>query len=333
MGNGKGIAFAGNLFVDQLKMVHTWPVEGALANVLSQSFSLGGLVSNCALDLAKLDKDVPVKALGMIGDDDKGDLILSTFADHPSIDTSFIKRIGETGFTDVMTTPDGSRTFFTFMGSNAQLTPAYFDFDRMDSDILHIGYILLLDGLDAPDPEYGTALCRVLADARAHGISTSIDVVSEDSDRYAAIVPPALKYADYCIMNEIEAGRTTGITVRRDDALDENNIEECVRALASMGVRRWTVVHMPELSAAYDAEKGEYYSERSVDVPDGFIAACVGAGDAFAVGMLYGAYNGWDMKKSLRAAATVAAYSLSGKGASDSIKPYGEIVRETEAWR
>ncbi|MDR1043464.1 MAG: carbohydrate kinase family protein, partial [Clostridiales Family XIII bacterium] len=209
-----GIAFAGNLIVDHLKTVHTWPMEGALAKVLSQSYALGGLVNNCAIDLAKLDPSVPVKALGLIGDDDRGNLILEAFERHPSIDAGCIIRKGETAFTDVITTPDGSRTFFSFMGAGAELTPDYFDFDRMKADILHIGYILLLDGLDAPDPECGTALCRVLKDARAHGIATSVDVVSEDSYRYADIVPPALKYADYCIMNEIEAGRTTGIDVR-----------------------------------------------------------------------------------------------------------------------
>jgi sugar/nucleoside kinase (ribokinase family) len=203
----------------------------------------------------------------------------------------------------------------------------------MKADILHIGYILLLDGLDAPDPEYGTALCRVLKDARAHGIATSVDVVSEDSDRYASLVPPALKYADYCIMNEIEAGRTTGITIRDGAALNEGNIEKCVRELASMGVGRWAVVHMPEMSAAYDARSGEYYAAPSLKAPDGFIVASVGAGDAFAVGMLYGAYKGWSMRESLHTASAIATYSMSGKGASDALKPIAEIMAETDTWR
>ncbi|MDR1496622.1 MAG: carbohydrate kinase family protein [Clostridiales Family XIII bacterium] len=330
---GDGIAFAGNLIVDHLKTVHTWPTEGALAKVLGQRYALGGLVNNCAIDLAKLDPSVPVKVLGLVGDDEKGDLILGAYEEYPSVDTGFVERRGETAFTDVFTAPDGSRTFFTFMGSNAELAPSYFDFDRMKADILHVGYILLLDGLDAPDPEYGTALCRVLADARAHGIATSIDVVSEDSDRYAAIVPPALKYADYCVMNEFEAGRTAGIDIRDGTALIEKNIEECVRDLASKGVRRWTVVHMPELSAAYDAETGEYISIPSLKVPDGFIASCVGAGDAFAVGVLYGAYQGWDLRRSLDAASAIAAYSLSGNGASDAVRPFDEILKKTETWR
>jgi sugar/nucleoside kinase (ribokinase family) len=328
-----GIAFAGSLIVDHLKTVHTWPGRGALAKVLSQRYALGGLVNNCAVDLARLDPSVPVKALGIIGDDDKGDMILGTFADYPSIDAGFIRRQGETSFTDVMTEPDGHRTFFGFMGSNADLTPDYFDFTKMRADILHIGYILLLDGLDAPDDEYGTALARVLADARAHGIATSIDVVSEDSDRYAEKVPPALKYADYCIMNEIEAERTTGIAMREGDALIRENIEKGVRALAAMGVKRRTVVHMPELAAALDCETGEYCEAESLRVPEGWISSTVGAGDAFAVGVLYGAYRGWDLRRSIGTAAAIAAYSLNGSGASDALRPIDEILEETAAWR
>lgn len=328
-----GIAFAGSLIVDHLKFVKTWPARGALSKIDRQSYVLGGLANNCAIDVAKLDPSVPVQVIGLVGNDAKGDLILDTFANYDSIDTGNIRRKGETAFTDVMTTPDGSRTFFTFMGSNADLVPADFDFDNIHADILHIGYLLLLDGLDAPDPTYGTAMCRVLAEARAHGIATSIDVVSEDSDRYTNIVPPALKYADYCIVNEVEAERTTGIPLRDGSAPRYENIEKGVRALAAMGVRRWTVVHMPELSAVYDAEADEYYAESSRKVPDGYIKSSVGAGDAFAVGMLYGAYHGWDIRRSLRTASAIAAYSLAGESASDAIGPIDEILSEVDGWQ
>ena len=49
------------------------------------------------------------------------------------------------------------------------------------------------------------------------GIKTSIDVVSEASDRFTRLVPPALKYTDYCIINELEAGQSTGVALRDED--------------------------------------------------------------------------------------------------------------------
>ena len=79
-----------------------------------------------------------------------------------------------------------------------------------DAELLHIGYILLLDALDEADAEYGTRMARLLHDAQQHGIKTSIDVVSESGDRFRRLVPPALRYTDYCIINEVEAQESTG---------------------------------------------------------------------------------------------------------------------------
>ena len=52
-------------------------------------------------------------------------------------------------------------------------------------------------------------------------MKTSVDVVSEDSDRFAKSSDPALAHTDYCILNEIEAGKTTGFNLREQSgALD-----------------------------------------------------------------------------------------------------------------
>ena len=66
----------------------------------------------------------------------------------------------------------------------------------------------LLDALDAPDGEYGTKMARLLHTARQRGIKTSIDVVTEASERFGRIVTPALRYTDYCVINEVEAQAT-----------------------------------------------------------------------------------------------------------------------------
>ena len=76
---------------------------------------------------------------------------------------------------------------------------------------------LLLDALDERDTRFGTKAARLLAAAQAAGVKTSVDVVSEDSDRFPKIVRPALKHVDYCILNEIEASKTTGFSIRQSD--------------------------------------------------------------------------------------------------------------------
>jgi sugar/nucleoside kinase (ribokinase family) len=56
--------------------------------------------------------------------------------------------------------------------------------------------------------------------AQSAGFKTSVDVVSEDSGRFAQIVRPALRHCDYCVLNEFEAERTTGIEIVRGDAVN-----------------------------------------------------------------------------------------------------------------
>src|SRR4029078_13429583 len=120
-----------------------------------------------------------------------------------------------TSYTDVMTEKEGGRrTFFHMRGANALWDGSDLSFSRVKARIFHLGYLLLLDSLDAPDAKFGTKAARLLAEAQAAGVMTSVDVVSEDSDRFARIVNPALKHVDYCILNEVEAGRTTGFKVR-----------------------------------------------------------------------------------------------------------------------
>ena len=329
----KGIAVAGNIIVDHIKYIESYPAEQALTTITEMTSSTGGLCCNCVLALARLDPALPVKAIGIVGGDEAGDYILRQFAGYPSVDTSRIRRQGHTSYTDVMTeSSTGKRTFFHYRGANALLSPEHFDFEKLDADILHIGYILLLDSLDAPDPEYPTAMCRVLDAAQKAGVRTSIDVVSEDGARFSKLVPPALRYTDYCIINELEASRTTGVPLRGGDKLLEENLPAACQKLMDMGVGKWVIIHTPELSCGME-RGGGYLRERSWEIPEGFKKSSVGAGDAFASGILYGAYHGRGLEASLHTAGAVAAYSLSGAGACDAIRPLPELLKEMEGYQ
>lgn len=322
----KGIAIAGNLIVDNIKFVEKWPVVTGLTTITRQIKKLGGLACTCTVCTAKLDSSVPIRVVGILGEDDLGDLILSEFAKYPQIDTKFVTREGETSYTDVMTEPDGRRTFFQFRGANAMLGSEHFDFSKIEADILHIGYILLLDTLDGPDPDYPTALCRVLAGAQAAGILTSVDVVSEDGDRFQKIVTPALAYTDILTINDFEGSRVTGIPLRDEDGrLLAENLEPCARALAVMGVRKWVCVHMPEVAVGIDVENDRYYEKKTLKLPDDYIYSSVGAGDAFACGLLLGAYHGFSLPEAIEQANAVAAQSLAGDSGASALMPLPEL--------
>jgi hypothetical protein len=50
----KGIAIAGNIFVDYIKTVETFPHTGMLANIIDESMGIGGCVSNTIIDGKKI---------------------------------------------------------------------------------------------------------------------------------------------------------------------------------------------------------------------------------------------------------------------------------------
>ena len=325
----KGICCAGNMIVDITYPIETWPKQNELTHITEgiQS-STGGCVCNTITDLARLDPTLPLVASGFAGHDAEGDFVLSELGKYPNIDLSMVQRDGRTSFTAVMSNNQTKeRTFFQHAGANAYYSEEHIDWDKLDVDILHVGYILLLPSLDAPDAEYGTKMARLLHRARQKGIRTSIDVVSEAGDRFVKLVTPALKYSDYCVINELEAQQTTGVTLRSEDgSLCKENLPVALYKLKELGVSAWAVIRCPELGCGVD-ESGKYFEVSSLKLPKGWIKGTVGAGDAFCAGILYAAEMDWPMEQALKLGACAAAASLSQVGASDGVSAAEEVLK------
>ncbi|MBQ9736281.1 MAG: carbohydrate kinase family protein [Clostridia bacterium] len=308
----KKVTLCGTILLDVVKKIDRWPEKGNLVSILSQSRAVGGAVCNSGVDLKVLDPSVTVCAIGRVGNDEYGKWVVN-YLNERGLDTTGVvySDTAPTSFTDVMTVEStGERTFFTMRGAGSEFSPADVDVEGLDCDIFHLGYLLLMDEMDKDDPEYGTVAARLLAQVQAKGIKTSIDVISEQSDRFERIVRPALKYCDYVVINEIEGGRVANI-----DPHDENgklsvaNLEKICRRLKEMGVRDTVVIHCPRLSCSVDAE-GKFDLLTSVDVPKGYIVGAVGAGDAFCAGMLYGFAMGMSALEAQRVASCASACNL-----------------------
>jgi len=322
-----GILAGGNWIVDKLKFIDTYPQQDALANITAESIANGGSPFNLLIDLARLGASFPLAGVGLIGTDSDGDWISKQCAAH-RIDRSQIQvhPSAHTSYTDVMTVRStGRRTFFHNRGANAFLDDANFDFKSHPGKIFHLGYLLLLDRLDQPDVQFGTIAAKVLACAREAGFKTSVDVVSEDSQRFAQIVLPALKHVDYCILNEFELERTTGLKIRLENGIDLTALRKAAQQLLEAGVREWVVVHFPEGACAFNRE-GHFPIQGSLQLPQSEIIGTVGAGDAFAAGLLYGLHENISIEASLRYGVCVAASCLRGAGASDAISPLKDCL-------
>ena len=326
---GKGICVAGNMVVDILYPTQGWPKQGQLVHIQDGiSRATGGCLCNVIIDLAKLDPEMKLYALGRNGKDAEGDLIMEQLRAYPNIDTQNVICDGISAFTLVLADQiSKERTFFTYLGANARFTEDDVEWDKLDCDLLHIGYILLLNALDQEDAEYGSKMARLLHHAQQRGIKTSIDVVSEASDRFNRLVVPALKYTDYCIINEIEAGQTTGIALRdENDALIRENIPRVLRRMKELGVSTWAVIHCPEGGFGLD-ENDNYVERESLHLPEGYIKGSVGAGDAFCAGVLCGAEKGEKLESAIELGIASAAASLSEANATDGMRSEAEVRR------
>lgn len=330
----KGICCAGNMIVDITYPIETWPKQNELTHITEGiQNSTGGSVCNTISDLARLDPKMPLVASGFAGFDAEGDFMLKEMSQYPNINLCMVKRDGRTSFTAVMSNNQTKeRTFFQHAGANAYYGEEHIDWDNLNVDIFHIGYILLLPNLDEPDAEYGTKMARLLHRVQKMGIKTSIDVVSESGDRFAKLVKPALKYSNYCVINELEAQQTTGITLRDEDGkLHIENMEAALRKLKELGVADWAVIHCPEIGCGID-QNGKYYQVPSLKLPKGYIKGTVGAGDAFCAGILYAAYKEMPMDEALKLGACSAAASLSEVSASDGVKTVDEVMKLYELY-
>lgn len=306
----KGIAVAGTLLVDKLNQIDKYPKSGELTQIKSVSRAVGGCVPNVGIDLKRINKDLRVVAVGAIGNDEEGQFIRDTLS-NSALDVSGLNVYDEkTSFTDVMSIAGGERTFFTYAGASALFGEKDVDFDAINADMLHLGYFLLLDKVDNGDG------LKILKKAKEKGVKTSIDLVSENSDRYS-LIEPCLKFTDNLIINEIEAGHLAGVLPERQ------NLRKIAEALKLKGVKERVIIHMPDVGICL-SDNG-YTEIPSLELPKGYIKGATGAGDAFCAGSLYGIYKGYSDSEILEFASMCAVMSLRCADATSGLAPEQEI--------
>lgn len=317
--------------MDYVKIIDVLPQEGMLANIESIQACPGGAPHNCLVDIATFDTGIPLYAMGLVGEDETGRRIIDTFASH-GIDTSHITVTDRalTSYTDVMTVKtNGKRTFFHYRGANRFLDETHFESVRTNARIFHLGYLLLLDALDAPDAEYGTKAATVLSMLKSKGYETSVDVVSEDSARYKDVVMPCIQHIDYFTINEVEAERIADSTIRRNGVVDRDKLKKAAEKIMSCGVNKQLVIHFPEGGICMNT-LGEYHYEPSIAIRPEDIKGTVGAGDAFCAGILYAVHEnipGADMLRIAHASAHFNIKNPTSTGGAVSLTKIRELVQ------
>jgi sugar/nucleoside kinase (ribokinase family) len=324
---GKGIACAGNWTVDLVKVIDCYPRENGLAEVVEEAMGGGGCAHNVILSLARFDAALDLYAVGLLGDDPNGDFLRAQCSQFPNINTSHLRRtnVERTSYTHVYSVKGTARrTFFHYRGTNRLFGPEAVGLDDLPVAMFHLGYPLLLDAMDQQDCEYQTVGARFLREVQKRCMKTSIDLVSLDSDRYGQIVPPALEYTNFCIINDFEAEKVSGLPLRTEGKILPANLKKAANAIFEYGVNDLVVVHFPEGAYLLARDRSEII-QPSLHLPDNFIAGSTGAGDSFCAGMLYGIHQGWSYDKTLRFAVCAGGMNLSDVTTTGGIRAWNEV--------
>ena len=150
-------------------------------------------------------------------------------------------------------------------------------------------------------------------------------MVSEEGNRYQKVVWPALKYTDYCVVNEVEGTGVTGIQLYDKDGIKEENMRKGLEKLKELGVKKWAIIHSPACGYGLNCQTGEFVKVPSFKLPKGFIKGTTGAGDAFCSGVLYAAYQRESIEKALYYGAITAACSLSKEDSTSGVMDLKEM--------
>ncbi|MCQ2379999.1 MAG: carbohydrate kinase family protein [Victivallaceae bacterium] len=322
-----GIIGAGNWLVDKVKLIDRWPGEGNLCNISKQIAATGGGPANVLFDLAAMDPSLPLFAAGLVGKDNEGDFILNEIKKR-NIDSSGMLRTdkADTSYTDVMS-GNGRRTFFHCRGANALLDCDMLSGIDVPAKFFYLAYLLLLDSLDASDPEFGTRAARLLSILQKHGYKTVVDFVSEAPEKFRRIVMPSLPYTDILVVNEVEASACSGIELRRaDGSINGAGLPGAVKFLLDNGVKETVVIHFPE-GACGMQRGGEFVYAPSCYIARADIVGSNGAGDAYCAGVMYALHQDWSLEDALKLGSASSHFNLKSATASGGAVSLAEMKK------
>ncbi len=328
-----GILSFGSFITDHNIEIDAYPAEDTVTFISSRQLAAGGPGYNIAANLRRLDPAMRVECQGLVGDDENGQVVLDALVRHGiSPDGMALTREAPQIYVEVMSSrATGRRTFFCFRGCADLLDDNHCDPSLSRGRIFHVGAPGLHPRLDRPDPRGGNGWTRVLARARELGFRTNMEMASFEPDFLRPIVIPCLPLLDSIVINDHEGEAVSGIGIRPGDLLDWEAAGRACRRLREMGVRQVAAIHFPEGAVAVD-EDGALHAQPSVQWPESRMVSAVGAGDAFAAGLVYGLHEGWPVARGLELAVSVAAVCLESIDTNGAIGTWRACEEETRPY-
>lgn len=272
------------------------------------SRATGGSAGNTMLALANLGASPAF--IGKVGDDETGRFYADN-AVSKGIRPLLIQSRLPSGIAHTFITPDGERTFATYLGAAGDMQPDDLD-ERMFSgcDYLYIeGYLVQNHAL----------IRRAIELAKAKGAKVCLDlasynIVAADHAFFTELVTDSV---DVVFANEEEARAFTG--------------KEAEEALSSLGrLCEIAVVKMGKRGSAILCQGERTFVE---SMPVANVIDTTGAGDFYAAGVMYGLLNGWDMARCAKAGSLLAGYVIQVIGTTLPEKAWEEIRTKLLCYR
>jgi sugar/nucleoside kinase (ribokinase family) len=304
------ISVAGTLVADLIvRPIRAWPGKNQNAIVDHIEVLPGGAVANTGMALARL--GVPVSTCAAVGEDNLGKIVKDSINRWAILDGITVIPSRRTTASVVAVSEDGDRCFLSAPGACDQfsLTPEQVENEiASGSRALHIGYALILPGLD------GEPLKKVMRRASQLGALTSLDVTYFDDRPWPDLLKLMPEIDVFC-PSLLEASAITG----------KSNAAEAAAALVEAGVRKFVAVTEGARGALIDVVgKGqEFIPAHPVKVID-----TTGAGDAFIAGVLAAWYRGLPWRTAAQIGALVASIAVTGSTRYENLRSLEEHAAE-----
>ncbi|MEM1385993.1 MAG: PfkB family carbohydrate kinase [Pseudomonadota bacterium] len=263
------------------------------------ALAVSGAAGSAAIVAAK--HGLSVQAVGGVGHDLMGDWVLRRLAEF-GVNTALMDRCADfmTSSSIVTTRPDGARPALHKRGATAGF---FIGDDRIDqllkTNILHIGGVGLMDAMDQGRN------AEVLAEAKARGCITTLDVFASTPDDLD-LIKPLLAHTDYFMPSEEEAMALSGLT----------DFEDIARFLLDQGVGA-VILTLGAEGAMYRDQVGT-----KIDVPAyaiDVVCTC-GCGDCFNAGFATGLHLGHDIEGCIRLGQASSAQNATGLGSQAGVQ-------------
>jgi sugar/nucleoside kinase (ribokinase family) len=266
----------------------------------------GGSVCNTMRSMSSLGANSGF--IGKIGDDSIGGFYEDAL-EKAGVSSYFIKTDGLTGSCTVMISPDGERTFGTYLGAASTLKAEDLSLSMFTGySYLYIeGYLvqdheMILHAMEL-GKQAGLQICLDLA---------SYNIVAEDLEFITYLIET---YVDIVFSNEEEARAFTG--KEPEEALDVIS-QKCSIAVVKLGAKG-AMIKKGSRVFHIDAVK----VDKAIDT--------TGAGDYFAAGFLYGLTLGTPLEKCGMIGALLATHVIQVIGTTLSNEKWNEIKLNIDA--